>query len=185
VPFIVKAVSRIGRAHWLSDAGMRGIRTFAPKERAEVFSTRDDAHRRGRHHAARVQGGWRHFLNRIGGLTESTCNARSRDSAAHLRPCALTPMLIPMDSRFAAAALLGRNWMAELLQHCGPAEAKARLRSKRGEFSTSRGGGHLSAEEEGYLYGAEEARSEEASGHRFQALPGMRGRPEEGRGRVA
>jgi hypothetical protein len=66
-------------------------------------------------------------------------------------------MLISMDSKFAAEAFKGRNWMAELLKNCSPDEAKAQLQSKRAEFSSVPGGGHLSAEQEGYLYGAEEA----------------------------
>jgi hypothetical protein len=78
----------------------------------------------------------------------------------HLRACALSLMLIIMDAKFAAAAFSGRNWMAELLQNCTTVEAKAQLLSKRAEFSSSRGDGHLSAEEDGYLYGAEEAISE-------------------------
>ena len=49
--------------------------------------------------------------------------------------------------------------MAELLQNCSIEEAKAQLLSKRAEFSSS-GGGHLSAEQDGYLYGAEEAISD-------------------------
>jgi hypothetical protein len=61
-----------------------------------------------------------------------------------------------MDAKFAAEAFRGRNWMAELLKSCGPEEAKAQLLSKRAEFSSSCGG-HLSAEQDGYLYGAEEA----------------------------
>jgi len=70
-------------------------------------------------------------------------------------------MLILMDAKFAAAAIGGRNWMAELLQNCSTEEAKAQLLSKRAEFSSSsRSGGHLSAEQDGYLYGAEEAISD-------------------------
>jgi hypothetical protein len=69
-------------------------------------------------------------------------------------------MLILMDVKFAAAAIGGRNWMAELLQNCSTEEAKAQLLSKRAEFSSSSGGGHLSAEQDGYLYGAEEAISD-------------------------
>jgi len=68
-------------------------------------------------------------------------------------------MLIIMDAKFAAAALGGRSWMAELLQTCSAEEAKAQLLSKRAEFSSSNGG-HLSAEQDGYLYGAEEAISD-------------------------
>jgi hypothetical protein len=69
-------------------------------------------------------------------------------------------MLMTMDAKFAAAAIGGRNWMAELLQNCSTEEAKAQLLSKRLEFSSGNSGGHLSAEQDGYLYGAEEAISD-------------------------
>jgi hypothetical protein len=79
--------------------------------------------------------------------------------ATLLFPTAFLPMLILMDAKFAEAAFSGRNWMTELLQNCTTEEAKAQLLSKRAEFSSS-SGGHLSAEQDGYLYGAEEAISD-------------------------
>jgi hypothetical protein len=72
-------------------------------------------------------------------------------------------MLITMDSKFAAAALRGRNWMAELLKSCGLVEAKAQLQSKRAEFHSGHVGEHLDAEHDGYLYGADEAISDHLS----------------------
>jgi hypothetical protein len=69
-------------------------------------------------------------------------------------------MLIAMDSKFAAAAFRGRNWMAELLKSCSLEEAKAQLQSKRAEFHSGHVGEHLDADHDGYLYGAEEAISD-------------------------
>ena len=66
-------------------------------------------------------------------------------------------MLTVMDSKFAAEAFRGRNWMAELLKNCSLEEARAQLQAKRTEFSSVHVGGHLTAEQEGYLCGAEEA----------------------------